>query len=124
MGSDTHYPEERPAHRVTVDGFWIDRVPLTNERFGAFVEPIFHVYSGHMGNGFSGHYGLPGWSSARPASPYLAPPRPLLDGGLLDYTALWDQRSSSDSRMTIEAAILCCRFWGSSSDDRTRQAHL
>jgi len=24
MGSDTHHPEERPSHRVTVDGFWID----------------------------------------------------------------------------------------------------
>ena len=35
MGSDKHYPEERPAHRVTVDGFWIDRVPVTNQRFGA-----------------------------------------------------------------------------------------
>ncbi len=25
MGSDAHYAEERPAHRVAVDGFWIDR---------------------------------------------------------------------------------------------------
>ena len=24
MGSNDHYPEERPVHRVTVDGFWID----------------------------------------------------------------------------------------------------
>ena len=24
MGSDRHYPEERPAHRVAVDGFWMD----------------------------------------------------------------------------------------------------
>jgi formylglycine-generating enzyme len=43
MGSDKHYPEERPAHRVTVDGFWIDRVPVTNERFGTFVERTQHV---------------------------------------------------------------------------------
>ena len=27
MGSDDHYPEEAPAHRVAVDGFWIDRLP-------------------------------------------------------------------------------------------------
>ena len=32
MGSDRHYPEEAPAHRVTVDGFWIDRTPVTNRR--------------------------------------------------------------------------------------------
>ena len=23
MGSDKHYPEEAPAHEVTVEGFWI-----------------------------------------------------------------------------------------------------
>jgi formylglycine-generating enzyme len=27
MGSDRHYPEEAPAHRVRVDGFWIDCTP-------------------------------------------------------------------------------------------------
>jgi formylglycine-generating enzyme required for sulfatase activity len=30
MGSDKHYPEEAPSHRVTVDGFWIDTTPITN----------------------------------------------------------------------------------------------
>jgi len=25
MGSDRHHPEEAPSHRVSVDGFWIDR---------------------------------------------------------------------------------------------------
>ena len=33
MGSDRHYPEEAPVHRVTVDGFWIDRTPVTNRQF-------------------------------------------------------------------------------------------
>ena len=43
MGSDKHYPEERPVHRVSVDGFWIDRFPVTNERFAGFVEATNHV---------------------------------------------------------------------------------
>jgi formylglycine-generating enzyme required for sulfatase activity len=43
MGSNKHYPEERPAHPVTVDGFWMDRFPVTNERFSAFVESTRHV---------------------------------------------------------------------------------
>jgi formylglycine-generating enzyme required for sulfatase activity len=38
MGSDQHYPEEAPVHRVTVDGFWIDRTPVTNKQFRDFVE--------------------------------------------------------------------------------------
>jgi formylglycine-generating enzyme required for sulfatase activity len=42
MGSDKHYPEERPVHRVTVDGFWMDRLPVTNERFERFVTETGH----------------------------------------------------------------------------------
>jgi formylglycine-generating enzyme required for sulfatase activity len=37
MGSDSHYPEEAPAHDVAVDGFWIDGHPVTNARFAKFV---------------------------------------------------------------------------------------
>src|ERR1700749_3481250 len=43
MGSDRHYPEEAPAHRVTVDPFWIDRTPVTNRQFKAFVRDTGHV---------------------------------------------------------------------------------
>jgi formylglycine-generating enzyme len=37
MGSDEFYPEERPVHRVTVDGFWIDEHPVTAADFRRFV---------------------------------------------------------------------------------------
>ena len=43
MGSDKHYPEEAPAHRVTVDGFWMDRHPVTNRQFKEFVKATKHV---------------------------------------------------------------------------------
>ena len=43
MGSDKHYPEEAPVHRVTVDGFWIDRTPVTNRQFKEFVNATGHV---------------------------------------------------------------------------------
>ena len=32
MGSDRHYPEEAPVHRVTVGGFWMDRPRATPSR--------------------------------------------------------------------------------------------
>src|SRR5262245_64745994 len=38
MGSNDHYPEEAPAHYVTVDGFWMDKHTVTNEQFNRFVE--------------------------------------------------------------------------------------
>ena len=38
MGSDEHYPEEAPARPVDVDPFCIDRHPVTNDAFAAFVE--------------------------------------------------------------------------------------
>ena len=43
MGSDHHYPEEAPAHRVRVDGFWIDRCTVTNDEFARFVTATGHV---------------------------------------------------------------------------------
>ena len=43
MGSDNHYPEEKPAHRVSVDAFWIDRTPVTNGQFEAFVRATGYV---------------------------------------------------------------------------------
>ena len=38
MGSDAHYREEAPAHRARVDGFFIDRTPVTNRQFKEFVK--------------------------------------------------------------------------------------
>ncbi len=43
MGSDVHYPEEAPAHRVRVDGFWIDKHPVTNREFERFVIATGHT---------------------------------------------------------------------------------
>ncbi|MFG3053215.1 formylglycine-generating enzyme family protein [Kitasatospora sp. NPDC048239] len=38
MGSDGFYPEEQPVHPVTVDGFRIDRHPVTVAAFRRFVK--------------------------------------------------------------------------------------
>jgi len=43
MGSDDHYPEEAPAHRVSVDAFAISATTVTNEQFASFVEATDYV---------------------------------------------------------------------------------
>ncbi len=43
MGSDRHYPEEAPVHQVIVDGFWMDRTPVSNRQFREFVRATGHV---------------------------------------------------------------------------------
>jgi formylglycine-generating enzyme required for sulfatase activity len=45
MGTDSKpgQPDEMPAHRVRVDGFWMDETDVTNAQFRAFVEATGHV---------------------------------------------------------------------------------
>jgi len=43
MGSDVHYPEEAPAHRVRVTEFLMEATPVTNERFATFVAATRYV---------------------------------------------------------------------------------
>jgi formylglycine-generating enzyme len=43
MGSDRHYPEEAPAHEVSVDAFWLDAHTVTNEEFRRFVDATGYV---------------------------------------------------------------------------------
>src|SRR6478735_7098776 len=43
MGSDRHYPEEAPVHRVTVSDFAIDATPVTNAAYAEFVADTGYV---------------------------------------------------------------------------------
>jgi formylglycine-generating enzyme required for sulfatase activity len=43
MGDARYYPEERPVHRVTVSGFWMDAHTVTNAQFRRFVEATGYV---------------------------------------------------------------------------------
>ena len=38
MGSKHGKPDELPVHKVTLDGFWIDKTEVTNEQFAEFVK--------------------------------------------------------------------------------------
>src|SRR5690606_34861214 len=43
MGSERFYPEEAPVREVEVGAFRIDRTPVTNRQFAAFVAATGHV---------------------------------------------------------------------------------
>ena len=43
IGSDRHYPEERPAREATVGDVWFDAHPVTNAQFARFAEETGHM---------------------------------------------------------------------------------
>jgi formylglycine-generating enzyme required for sulfatase activity len=43
MGSEDFYPEERPVHRVSLSGFWMDEHPVTVAEFRRFVRETNHI---------------------------------------------------------------------------------
>jgi formylglycine-generating enzyme required for sulfatase activity len=69
MGSDKHFPEEKPQRVASVGGFWIDRHEVTNAQFAAFVTATGYITV-----------------AERPVDPALypgAPPHLLLPGGMV-----------------------------------------
>ena len=56
-------PAEQPAHRVRVDGFWMDETEVTNAQFRRFVEATGYVDHGRA----AGRLGAAQESSCRPA---------------------------------------------------------
>lgn len=86
--------DERPAHRVRVDGFWIDATEVTNAQFAAFVEATGYVTTAER---------APEWDALKKQLPPGAPappPEALVPGSLVftppdhpvslnDYSQWW-----------------------------------
>ena len=86
MGSDRHYPEEAPAHRVTVDGFYIDANPVTNREFREFVAATGHVTLAEIAPDAAKYPGaLP--KMLKPGSLIFNPPKRA--GDLRDWSRWW-----------------------------------
>ncbi|TCH95987.1 formylglycine-generating enzyme family protein [Roseococcus sp. SYP-B2431] len=95
MGSDTHYPEEAPAHLVSVDAFWIDTAPVTNARFLSFVKATGHVTVAETAPDARDYPG---------AKPEMLHPASLVFRGtrgpvsLRDWSKWWELRRGADWR--------------------------
>jgi formylglycine-generating enzyme required for sulfatase activity len=95
MGSNSHYPEEAPVHRVTVDGFWIDMTPVTNAQFRAFVEATGYVTFAEIPPKAEDYPGaLPHMLKA--GSLVFNPPRGAVD--LRDWSKWWEFRFGANWR--------------------------
>jgi sulfatase modifying factor 1 len=86
MGSDQHYPEEAPVHRVMVSPFWIDRTPVTNLQFRAFVAATGYITVAEIAPDPKDYPGaLP--HMLKPGSLVFTPPRGEVD--LRDWSQWW-----------------------------------
>jgi sulfatase modifying factor 1 len=95
MGSDRHYPEEAPAHRVRVDGFWIDRTPVTNRQFREFVKATGYVTFAEIPPDPNDYPGaLP--HMLRAGSLVFSPPKGLVD--LSDWSQWWQLKFGASWR--------------------------
>jgi formylglycine-generating enzyme len=95
MGSDKHYPEEAPSHRVTVGDLWIDRTPVTNREFRKFVNATGHVTFAEIAPDAKDYPGaLPHMLKA--ASLVFAPPKTPVD--LRDWSQWWEFKRGANWR--------------------------
>jgi formylglycine-generating enzyme len=95
MGSDKHYPEEAPVHRVTVSGFWIDATPVTNREFRSFVNATGHVTSAEIKPDPKDYPGaLPNMLKA--ASLVFTQPKHPVD--LRDWSQWWQLKAGANWR--------------------------
>src|SRR5262249_28381307 len=77
MGSDRHYPEEAPAHRVSVDGFWMDRCTVTNREFDRFVRETGYVTLAEKPANPADYPGAQAELIAPASSVFVKPSRPV-----------------------------------------------
>lgn len=86
MGSNEHYPEEAPVHRSAVEGFWIDRTPVTNRAFAAFVAATGHVTLAERQPNLADYPGVDPALLVPGAMVFIAPTAPVDRG---DWRAWW-----------------------------------
>jgi formylglycine-generating enzyme len=95
MGSDAHYPEEAPAHLVTVGDFWIDRTPVTNRQFRKFVNETGYVTVAEITPNADDYPGaLPHMLKA--GSLVFTPPQASVD--LRDWSQWWNFKFGANWR--------------------------
>jgi formylglycine-generating enzyme required for sulfatase activity len=95
MGSDKHYPEEAPVHRVTVGPYWMDRTPVTNRQFKAFVRATGYVTTAEIAPDPKDYPGALPHMLYAGSLVFSPPPRPV---DLHDWSQWWQFAKGADWR--------------------------
>lgn len=93
MGSDRHYPEEAPAHQVAVDGFWMDRLPVTNRQFRTFVDATGYITWAEKSPLSEDYPDAPAEMLQPGSLVFVKPPKPV---GLGDVLGWWRYMPGAD----------------------------
>jgi sulfatase modifying factor 1 len=86
MGAADFYADEAPVHRVRVDGFEIDRCPVTNAEFGEFVAATGYVTVAERPLDPAEYPGVPASDLAPGALVFTPTPGPV---DLRDFSQWW-----------------------------------
>ena len=86
MGSNQFYPEEQPAHRAFVEGFWVDPHPVTTAEFQHFVKATGYLTVAERALDPAG---FPGADPAQLVPGSLVFRRPQRPVPLHDFRAWW-----------------------------------
>ncbi len=96
-------PDEQPAHRVHVDGFWIDATEVTNAQFRAFVDATGYITTAErpvdweeLKKQLPPETPRPLDEVLAPASMVFTPPNHAVD--LRDFSQWWTWMHSTDWR--------------------------
>ncbi|MER2222506.1 MAG: formylglycine-generating enzyme family protein, partial [Rhodococcus sp. (in: high G+C Gram-positive bacteria)] len=95
MGSEDFYPEERPVHQVTVDGFWMDTTAVTVAEFRRFVKATGHVTTAEIAPDAADYPDADPALLVPGSLVFTSPPGPV---SLDDYTQWWSFTPGADWR--------------------------
>lgn len=95
MGSEDFYPEERPVHQVTVDGFWMDTTAVTVAEFQRFVKATGHVTTAEIAPDPADYPDADPALLVPGSLVFTSPPGPV---SLDDYTQWWSFTPGADWR--------------------------
>lgn len=115
MGSDCHYPEEAPARRVAVDGFWIDRAPVTVAQFRKFVEATRYVTAAELPPDPKDYPGILPEMMRAGSSLFVRPTRPVSPEAMQHWTyafgACWHAPLGSVAGDWDEHPVVHVNYW-------------